>query len=133
MLSGLLVLGAAGTIMAGSGSKCAKRASATQTIESTQVVPTANETTVGTESLNSGCGTCPASAKAAVKEAGCCPSKVEGASTSPSKELTPSDKLSAEKVDSKGACGMESGAKCGSKVEGAGVSAPVEKSAKKAS
>jgi hypothetical protein len=123
ILSGLLVIGAAGTIMAGSGSKCSKGASASQTIGATQATAAANTPAPAITSKDNACGGCPEAAKAAMKDSGCCPGKVVGASAT----------QTAEKVCPKTGCDMKAKAECESKVEGSSVTPSVEQSSKKAS
>ncbi len=136
ILSGLLVIGVAGTIMAGSGGKCGmknasacatKGAATTQTTDATSIVPAANTTTPAVTAEN-GCGGCPGTEKAAMKDAGCCPSKVEGASAPNAEKAA----VTAEAASPEGKCDMKAGS-CQMKAEGASVTPAVEGTVKKAS
>jgi len=129
LIAGVLVIGTAGSIIAGSGSKCAQKANAAQTIESTQGTATVVSNSPEAMKAAGECGGCPVMSEVSAEKSGCCPGKVEGASATSTSE---SSKMSAEKVSQNSACEGKAAAGCAPKVEGASTQ-PVIETTKKAS
>ncbi len=133
LLSGMLALGAASSVLACSGSKKAAHSAAPQSIQSAQALPAATTTPPTVAQAASDCPACPEAVKAAMNETGCDPDKAAAAAALPSSDKASNTKLTAEKVDHKANCEMKAGARCGSKVEGTSVPPPALQPGKKAS
>ena len=122
ILSGLLVIGAAGTIIAGSGSKCASNASKCQTVGAAQATPTTDTPAPAVAQNEVGCGSCPATAKSSVMNSGSCPGKMEASGSQTAGITCP-----------KSNCDMKAKAECESKLKSTSATPTVEQTEKKSS
>lgn len=122
ILSGLLVIGAAGTIIAGSGSKCATNASKCPTMGTAQATSTTDAPAPTVAQNEGGCGSCPATAKTAMTNAGCCPGKIDATGSQTAGIASP-------KVN----CDMKAKAECESKLKSTSTTPTVEQTDKKSS